>query len=293
MVTRSSHVRISGVSDDAVPHRGEDRIGWIAGADEFVAWVIDGATGLAGRTANDRGETPACAYARLISENVSDMAPAEGSDLRHSVWEAIRRANADFEETFGKPDQPFDTVSASLITAKGQRGPTHWQVDIVTAGDCLGHIVNGANEHHVPSTLGDDFDRPFEDLARDLHSAEPLVTITARDELSRLLRQRRALMNATGGYKIVAPNARSDCLVHLALQLAPPAQLVLMTDGAARFVDKHELGSWYDAVRLIDARGPHHLIASVRERERDDALHGRVTTVKLQDDASIVHCSLN
>ncbi|WP_037601277.1 protein phosphatase 2C domain-containing protein [Streptacidiphilus rugosus] len=73
---------------------------------------------------------------------------------------------------------------------------------------------------------------------------------------------------------------------------APLAELrafAALTDGAARFVDRFDLGGWPDAMRLMDQRGPAELVRRVREAEATDPACARWPRGKSRDDATALY----
>ncbi|MFB7943809.1 integrase [Kitasatospora phosalacinea] len=65
-----------------------------------------------------------------------------------------------------------------------------------------------------------------------------------------------------------------------------------LSDGAARYTDRLELGSWADAMRLLAEAGPAELIAQVRAAERSDAACLRWPRGKAHDDAAALYATL-
>ncbi|MGP3960783.1 hypothetical protein ACTWPT_32710 [Nonomuraea sp. 3N208] len=63
----------------------------------------------------------------------------------------------------------------------------------------------------------------------------------------------------------------------------------LLSDGAARLVDRFHLTTWREALDLVDQHGPAELISRVRAAERSDLRGERWPRGKTFDDASVVH----
>jgi hypothetical protein len=110
-------------------------------------------------------------------------------------------------------------------------------------------------------------------------------------ELRRLVDAQRQHRNRPGGYWVAStiPDAAYQAITGT----IPRQQLTraaLMTDGAARLVERFHLATWPDALDLIDQHGPSALIDQVREAERSDPAGQRWPRGKNHDDATIALC---
>jgi len=64
----------------------------------------------------------------------------------------------------------------------------------------------------------------------------------------------------------------------------------LLTDGASSAVEDYGLVDWLGLLDLLDTYGPQHLIALVRQAEREDPDGSRRPRYKVHDDATAVIC---
>ncbi|MDQ1036170.1 hypothetical protein QFZ75_002586 [Streptomyces sp. V3I8] len=68
--------------------------------------------------------------------------------------------------------------------------------------------------------------------------------------------------------------------------------LTALTDGAARWVEKFDEGTWTDLAALVRKEGAESLITRVRALERADTDRKLLGTSKTHDDATVVHVEL-
>lgn len=118
----------------------------------------------------------------------------------------------------------------------------------------------------------------------------PIGSPEHRTAVSRLVEAQRPLRNADGGYWIAAsePTAADHAITG-----AFPADTLLdgalMTDGASRYTDVFQLGTWQDGLKILRESGPGDLIRRVRELEADDPQGERWPRFKTSDDAGAVY----
>jgi hypothetical protein len=94
-------------------------------------------------------------------------------------------------------------------------------------------------------------------------------------------------MNQPGGYSIVAPNCRIEELVSDVCLLDGPPELVLLSDGAARLIDKFKHMTEQDAHSTIIKDGAMAYLRKLRQIERLDSECIRWPRLKATDDASV------
>jgi hypothetical protein len=115
-------------------------------------------------------------------------------------------------------------------------------------------------------------------VAADLAGREPLIVTDER---------------RTGRYRVAAarPEAAANSLTGT-FPLAGLQGVALLSDGAARLVDRYGLSSWPDTVALLRAAGPDELIRLVRAAEASDADCSRWPRGKPADDATAIYWHL-
>ena len=112
-------------------------------------------------------------------------------------------------------------------------------------------------------------------------------------ELRRLVDAQRQHRNRPGGYWVAStiPEAAYQAITGT----IPRQQLTraaLMTDGAARLVERFHLATWPEALDLVDQHGPSDLIDQVRDAERSDRAGRRWPRGKDHDDTTIALCRI-
>jgi hypothetical protein len=112
-------------------------------------------------------------------------------------------------------------------------------------------------------------------------------------EILRSLSATDALRNRDGGFFTAA--ADPEVAVHAVTGTTPRAEVravAALTDGASRWTDLFEEGSWADLMALLRKEGPHGLVDRVRALETADARRGGATRWKTHDDATAVYAEL-
>jgi Protein phosphatase 2C len=112
-------------------------------------------------------------------------------------------------------------------------------------------------------------------------------------ELRRLVDAQHQHRNRPGGYWVAStvPDAAYQALTGT----VPSQQLAcaaIMTDGAARLVERFHLATWPDVLDLVDQHGPSALIDQVRQAEYTDTHGQQWPRGKPHDDATIALCRI-
>ncbi|MER6999246.1 hypothetical protein [Streptomyces sp. NPDC000410] len=99
-----------------------------------------------------------------------------------------------------------------------------------------------------------------------------------------------ALRNREGGFFTAAADpAVARRAVTGRTPRAEVRAVAALTDGASRWSDLFEEGTWGDLMGLLRKEGPHGLVERVRALERADAARGGVRRWKTHDDATAVY----
>lgn len=272
----------------------EDVCGYVADDTSVHAWVIDGATGVSPSLMVSPRHSDAEWYALRINWHLHrEIAMHNGTCSSEMLLpSAIEAANADFRAMINdRAANAYLLPSASVILAKVQRRTGKYVTSVARLGDCCGVLRTGLTQVHiVESTLGPSFDLEFDELAAKLAQAHGdteqrnaiLVAISAQ------LLDRRKTMNQSGGYSIAAPNWNPTSLVVESFISVEPPSLMLMSDGAARLIDKYRVCTYEDALGDIFRIGVAGFVRKVREIERDDPTCQSWPRLKASDDATIV-----
>ncbi|WP_454726321.1 MULTISPECIES: hypothetical protein [Cupriavidus] len=272
----------------------EDVCGYVTNDTSVHAWVIDGATGISPSLMLSRCHTDAEWYALRINwhlhREITCYDETHGSNML--LRSAIEAANADFRAVISdRASNVYLLPSASVILAKVQRLSGTYLTSFARLGDCCGVLRTALSQVHiVESTLGPSFDLEFDELAAELTQEHGdidrrnaiLATISAR------LLDRRRTMNQSGGYAIAAPNWDPDTLAFESFSSVEPPSLMLLSDGAARLVDKYRICTYEEALGDVFRIGVAGFVRKVREIERDDPTCKSWPRLKTSDDATIV-----
>lgn len=103
-----------------------------------------------------------------------------------------------------------------------------------------------------------------------------------------------AARNVEGGYWIAAasPRAATRALSGV-IPVEEIRRFAVLTDGAARFVDLFDLGTWHQALDYLEVSGPEKFIRRVRAAETADPRGIRFPRNKDRDDATVVYGGVN
>ena len=135
-----------------------------------------------------------------------------------------------------------------------------------------------------------------------VESPAGVVTPVLDDRLARIPRAALAtdalvdthLRNKEGGfYTAAADPSVAERSVTGSLPRAEVRTLAALTDGAARWVERFEEGTWTDCLTFVRQRSAQALVDRVRELEREDAeARARLGRAKTHDDATVVYAEL-
>ncbi|MFJ1756628.1 integrase [Kitasatospora sp. NPDC088134] len=187
----------------------------------------------------------------------------------------------------GRCDLANPATPAAMVVAARLRGDT---LEYLALGDSL--LVLHP-EQGPPRVIGDNQRFPGgEELRRQVWSTVPGSAERAALHL-RYATAVRAARNTGHGPWIAAAlpraaeHAETGTVARAGLRGA-----AALSDGAARFTDRLELGSWADAAQLLAEAGPAELIARVRAAERTDPHCLRWPRSKAHDDAAALYARL-
>lgn len=222
------------------------------------------------------------------------VTPPRGDDgCVHGVpWFTSRLGGALLELSGSRRDMPLADVLAASIrrTADAHRKscdlshvrtPQATVVVVRWDGETVEHLVLSdstllleAPDGIVHAVLDDRLDRIPPEILRSLSATD-------------------ALRNRDGGFFTAA--ADPEVAAHAVTGTTPRAEVravAALTDGASRWTDLFEEGSWADLMTLLRKEGPHGLVERVRALETADARRGGATRWKTHDDATAVYAEL-
>ncbi len=224
--------------------------------------------------------------------------PGAESVCRHGVVWYARRLGGTLLALLA-PDAGPPSLPALLAEAIGQvtdahRGTCDVADPISPSATVAVLRLNGGLADYL--VLGDCF------LALDLVGAAPLVVTDPRELVvsgsyepaleaaadaaayGRILRDLRARRNAPGGFWVAKDDPRAaDEAVTGSVPIAGLTAAALLSNGAARFVERFRLAGWPEVMSVLASAGPVGVIHGVR---RAEASHGVPS-----DDATITHCT--
>lgn len=184
-------------------------------------------------------------------------------------------------------DLAHPNTPAAMVVAVRKHGPV---LQYLVLGDSL--LV--LDRFGAVEVIGDN--QPFpagESLRREAEAAP----VDGPERVALRLRYAlavRAARNTEHGPWIAAALPRAA--EHAETGSVPLADLrafAVLSDGASRYVEKFDLGSWPDAMALLDEHGPEELLRRVRRAEADDPSCTHRPRAKVRDDALVVHARMH
>jgi hypothetical protein len=100
----------------------------------------------------------------------------------------------------------------------------------------------------------------------------------------------RAYSNQPGGFWVASgdPTAADEAITGM-VPVTSLHAAVLLSEGASRLVDRFQLATWSQLVKLVSSDGPPALIDRVHEAERSDPDGQRWPRGKSSDDATAAY----
>jgi hypothetical protein len=263
----------------------EDAAGHVQGGGGAAAWVLDGATGLAGREFVPGAASDAAWYARRLSAALSNRSLTEQplADLFRAV---IADIAADYRAAVPVDSvPPYGLPSAAGIWVRRRDGG---RLEMAGLGDCRLLFKSGRDAIVCfGGGAADCADEWLNTAVRRLHEGGVTDPAAVRVQLDGLLRAGRAMMNRPGGYWVFSVEpAAADHLECADFGLTGPATLLLVSDGFYRLIDTYGA---HDADSLLEAAGKRGLKAlydDLSRIEADDAECHRYPRLKPADDAT-------
>ncbi|HEV2673569.1 MAG TPA: hypothetical protein VGV37_03440 [Aliidongia sp.] len=274
IVARASRAG-GGVNEDAA---GATRRGMVD-----TAWVLDGATGLAGREHVPDGPTDAAWLVGALSQALRELDPGDLSP-RDYFAQVIDRVGQHYRalvpDHAALPPYALPSAAGVWVRSDGDR------LDLAFQGDCVA-VVEQQGVVRCFGTI--DLTGSDDGLQRMIVARQSSMPL-AGPMLERLgdeLRRRRARLNRTGGYWMLGTDVRAAAAMSIESFAARPGTRVLLcSDGYWRLVDHFRR---YDAAGLLAAsfeQGPDALLDQLRGLEAADADCRATARIKPMDDAT-------
>jgi hypothetical protein len=218
--------------------------------------------------------------ARLLAQLVTEPAEALAHTLAHAIAQVGELHAGDCDL-----DHP-GTPSASVALLREHPDI----VDYLVLADCTVVLDHAAGSVEVFT------DDRIAHIARSERATLSQHQTGAEDhaaQLRHLVEAQRQRRNRPGGYWVAStvPDAAYQAITGT----VPRHQLTraaIMSDGAARLVERFHLATWPDALDLVDQHGPGALIDQVREAEYTDLYGCQWPRGKDHDDATIALCRI-
>ena len=243
----------------------EDFVGFVP----TVAVVVDGA-GIPGTESICRHGV--AWYARRLGEALLGLSSADGDrrSLTTALADAIEQVTDEHRGTCDTASPISPSAMVAVLRVSGGRAEYLVLGDatlVLERLDTEPLVVTDAREVVVSRAY--------------IPALEAASSTAERDEVVRELRSRR---NAPGGFWVAKddPRAADEALTG-SLPAAEVRGVALMSNGAARVVDRFGLADWTGVLAELATLGPAHLIGRVRAAEQH---HGVAP-----DDATIAHCT--
>lgn len=266
----------------------DDCAGFAEAGGGLYAWVIDGATSVAGQDYLRAGRGDAAWYAHELSKRLEANAKG-GLALAELHAAAARDAAEDYRELCSQlraPPPLYARPMAALTMVRVSGG----RAELYELGDCPAFTL-GADRAVRRLTTHEDSQEADESHSR-VTAAQRAVGYAPKavwaDRLPSL-RNRREVQLAERPLQVSTPALDAVFGGYTSnVELAGVSALVLMSDGFERFSVKYSLGDDAELVRRAVAEGPEAPLAALRAVERADPDCRRFPRLKPSDDATCV-----
>ena len=264
----------------------DDCAGFVETPAGLCAWVIDGASNIAGREYLSAGRGDAAWYAHALSKRLAANA-ANGAALTDLHAAAVRDVAEDYRalrSLLRAPPPAYAQPMAAVTLVRVSDG----RAELFELGDCPAFML-GADDRvrrltaHAASEEADESRTRVKAAQRSVGYAPKAVWA---DRLPSL-RKRRAEQLAERPLRVSTPvldAAFGGYSASFGLDVAQA--LVLMSDGFERFAVKYELGGDAEMIRRAVDEGPAALLAALRAVETADPDCRRFPRLKPSDDAT-------
>lgn len=242
----------------------------------------------------------------LVLLDGSSSPPAMESGCQHgTAWYARRLGVHLLARLVDRPDRTMaqclgDAIAetASLHGARCDLAHPNTPAAMVVAvrrhGSALQYLVLGdsllvLDRFGTVAVIGDNQPFPAGEVLRREREALPKGSPERAALHMRYALAVRAARNTGRGPWIAA--ALPKAAEHAETGSVPLAELrsfAALTDGASRYVERFDLGSWPDAMALLDGPGPTELLRRVREAEAADPACRQWPRGKVRDDATVL-----
>ena len=266
----------------------DDCAGFVETADGLCAWVIDGATNIAGREFLGAGRGDAAWYAHALSKQLAASA-ASGLPLAELHAAAAREVADDYRELRSllrspPPAYAQPMAAVTMIRVSGGRA------ELFELGDSPAFVLEGGGTVRRLTTH-EDSEEADESRTRVTASQRSVGYAPKAVWADRLpsLRKRRTEQLAERPLRVSTP--AEDAVFggySTSFDLAGATALVLMSDGFERFAVKYALGDDAAMIRRSIEEGPDAPLAALRAIEKSDPDCRRFPRLKPSDDATCV-----
>ena len=268
-------------NEDSWGHRGH------------VAWVVDGATGVA-----DEALVSTSTDARWLAVHAS-AALSRHARNRDDVTALVRAAIVDVARRFDvqarrSPRHRFERPTASLVVARAEAAT----LAIASLGDCTAAVLDAAGLYTAIAPCPRWADGEKQEAARVIALRPDALSCGVVDLLPEGLleaRRFRSSHNMPGGYWIFGldPEAASHAVV-ARVPVTLPAVVLLMSDGFAAISERYGFYAPRELLQRAVRSGLEGIVAELRKIEsRVDPDGSRFPRSKRSDDASAVLLALD
>jgi len=264
----------------------DDCAGWVETPAGLCAWVIDGATNIAGRDFLGAGRGDVAWYAHALSARLQANAAAGLglADLHARAAADVAEAYRDLRARRSEPPPLYAQPMAAVTMVRVLGG----RAELYHLGDCpafalaIDGVVRRVSRYEHSEEADESRSRVMAAQAAVGHAP----TAVWADRLPSL-RARRAAQLRARPLEVSTPVADAAFGGYsTTFELAGLAALVLMSDGFERFAVKYELADEAAMVRRVVAEGPGPLLAALRAVEEGDPDCRRFPRLKPSDDAT-------
>lgn len=268
-----------------------------------AAWVLDGASGLTDRQlvadAASDGRWYVQTFDDYLQSAIADTERTLAEIVRDGIDEMVDRLEQDMTvPTANTPETadieqavtPLDLPAATIAIVRWSGD----DLETYSLGDSTAFVRTGDDDHQYYHGDPNQFDRLTVERVAELREEHPDASWQElRERVQPTVESIRRLREMPNGYWALGVNpvaARKGVTGRHDIENVDAAYL--FTDGLWGLVPEFGVyDTWTDALDAMDTHGVEHVVARLREAERDDADLEAVPRLKCHDDVGVVRVS--
>ena len=254
------------------------------------AWVIDGASGLAGNVITETSD------AAWYSEWWNNYLLKNANDFSRSLKEILQNGLELITKEYAKLTEGKELVKLAkpsagmvIVRKKGKK------LEYLTLGDCMLVVKKGDEIKKIMLPELEQLDKNVINYMTKIYKEGKYTSIIATrqdEEVKNRLAENRLKLNTPNGYWVMSfqPEAIDNALTGTIEN--DNLQVLLMTDGFYAITNSYKYVDFKGLFNMIEQKGVKEVYSKLRQLEENDADCNAFPRFKKSDDASVVYMEL-